>query len=230
MSRLTQSFTSGNMPMLSSGLDTALLVLMLSFVLGHLIAWVYVWTHTGLSYSQSFTASLVIVPVIVSLIMLLMVDNIVTAFGLLAVFAVVRFRNVLKDTRDTTFILWAIVQGMAVGTMLLSTAVVGAFCVALVFLYLRMTAFGTRHRYDVVLSLNMVGGEVQMQTLGQILRRHAGKMQLASQRHLDETRQDLSYRLLLRDPARSRELVSELESTAGIDHVSMYHREDESEM
>ena len=31
-------------------------------------------------------------------------------------FGVVRFRNVLKDTRDTIFILWAIMEGVAIGT------------------------------------------------------------------------------------------------------------------
>ena len=50
----------------------------------------------------------------------------VIAFGLLAVFAVVRFRNVLKDTRDTTFILWAIVQGMGAGTYRYATTIIGA--------------------------------------------------------------------------------------------------------
>ena len=149
LNNFSEGFLNGNQPSLNGGLETALLVLLLSFALGHVIAWVYVWTHTGLSYSQSFTASLVILPVIVSLIMLLMQNNIVTALGLLAVFAVVRFRNVLKDTRDTTFILWAIVQGMAVGTMLFSTAVTGAVCIALVYLYLRLCSFGTRHRFEI---------------------------------------------------------------------------------
>ncbi len=47
------------------------------------------------------------------------------AFGLLAVFGMIRFRNVLKDTRDTTFILWTVMEGMTVGTMRFSTALVG---------------------------------------------------------------------------------------------------------
>ena len=230
MNPITETFMRGNQITSSSNLGTALMVLLLAFVLGHMIAWVYIWTHAGLSYSQSFTASLVIMPVIVSLIMLLMIDNIVTAFGLLAVFAVVRFRNVLKDTRDTTFILWAIVQGMAVGTMMISTAVVGCVVLSLVFLYLRLTAFGTRQRYDVVLSLSMAPGLLTSESLGDILRRHSGRVQLASRRNVDDSHQDISYRLLLRDPARSNELVSELEETSGVDHVSLYHREDESEM
>src|SRR5262245_58485905 len=115
---------------------TVVLSLLMGFVLGQIIGWVYMATHTTPSYSSSFVASLVVLPVIVALMMILMSGSIMIAFGLLAVFAVVRFRNVLKDTRDTTYILWAIVEGMAAGTFRYSTALVGAGCVVLVMIYL----------------------------------------------------------------------------------------------
>ena len=35
--------------------------------------------------------------------MMLLAGNLLVAIGLLSVFAMIRFRNVLKDTRDTTF-------------------------------------------------------------------------------------------------------------------------------
>ena len=98
------------------------------------------------------------------------------AFGLLAVFGVIRFRNVLKDTRDTVFILWAITEGMGVGTMRYSTAIVGAVGIALVLLYLRFTSFGTRNRYDAVVTLRVVGDLVAGNTvLKRVLHRHASR-------------------------------------------------------
>jgi len=42
-----------------------------------------------------------------------LVNNLVTAFGMMAVFAIVRFRNILRDTLDTTYILISLVIGMA---------------------------------------------------------------------------------------------------------------------
>src|SRR5215217_8885667 len=125
--------------------ETAILALLLCFCIGHIVAWVYIWTHEGLSYSRMFTMSLLAMPVIVALVMMLMAGNIVIAVGLLAVFTVVRFRNVLKDTRDTTFVLWSIIEGMAAGTMKYGLAVLGCAVVAAVFLYLKLTAFGGRH-------------------------------------------------------------------------------------
>ena len=210
--------------------QTVLMVLLLAFCLGHIIGWVYMLTHTSLSYSRMFVAALVAVPVIVSLVMVLMAGNISVAFGLLAVFAVVRFRNVLKDTRDTVFILWGIIQGMAVGTMRFSIAVIGCFVIALLFAYLRFTSFGSRHRYDVVLSLHWTGEPSNLAELKPILHRHAVRAKLASQRSAGDEGVDLSYRMLLRDPSRSRELIHDLQRTQGVAHASLYHREDESEI
>jgi len=210
--------------------NTVMMVLLLAFCMGHVMGWVYVFTHTSLSYSQMFVASLVVVPVIVASIMLLMAGNISIAFGLLAVFAVVRFRNVLKDTRDTVFILWAIIQGMAIGTMRFSIAFMSCAVIALIFLYLRFTSFGSRHRYDVVLSLHWTGGPGETAALRPVLRRHAVRAKLASQRAAGEEGMDLSYRVLLRDPARSRDLITELQSMEEVAHASLYHREDESEV
>ena len=230
MNEWAEIFLQGDPGTATGAPETGLLVLLLAFCVGHIIAWVYMWTHTGLSYSQMFTGSLLALPVIVSLIMLLMAGSILVAFGLFAVIAIVRFRNVLKDTRDTSFILWAIVEGMAVGTMRFSTAILGVLCIGLVFLYMRFTSFGGRHRYDVILSLQMAGGEDGVDTLRQVLRRHSVRAQLASQRDIDEANLDLSYRIQLRDPSRSRELIAELQGTPGVGRVSLYHREDESEV
>jgi len=213
----------------AAGPEAAVLAMLLCFCIGHVVAWVYMWTHDGLSYSKMFTMSLVAMPVIVALVMILMAGNIVIAVGLLAVFTVVRFRNVLKDTRDTTFILWAIVEGMAAGTMRFGIAVMGALLVSLVFIYLRVTSFGGRHRYDIVVNLQWRGDGDSLDTLQPILWRHSVRAQLAGHRLLDD-RQDLSYRLSLRDPSRAGDLLTDLRTTDGVSGVHLFRREDESEV
>src|SRR6266516_4832134 len=124
-----------------------------------------------------------------ALLALLMAGNIVIAVGLLAVFTVVPFRNDLKDTRDTTFVLWAIVEGMACGTMRFGIAILGCLLVSIVFIYLKLTAFGGRHRYDVVVNLQWRGSGDSLDTLQPILWRHSVRAQLAGHRLLDD-RQD----------------------------------------
>ena len=75
---------------------TFLIATLLAFVCGHVIAWIYMLTHSGLSYSRSYVNSLIILPVIVALVMMVLSNNLVIAFGLMAIFAMVRFRTVLR--------------------------------------------------------------------------------------------------------------------------------------
>lgn len=211
-------------------IKTMLLSLLLAFLAGQLLAWVYMLTHSGISYSRSFVNSLIIIPVIVSMVMLVLSNNLVTAFGLMAVFAIVRFRNVLRDTMDTTYILSVIVVGMASGTQKYSSAVIGALLASAILVYLWYTSFGTRHRYDVLLNLHWSRSNSELAELVRLLRRHSLKMHLASQRSHDATQgTDLSYRLLLRDPNRADELLSEVRSLEGTSHIMSINPGDESE-
>ena len=218
-------------PSTSPPIETILLSLVMGFVIGQIIGWVYMVTHTTPSYSSSFVASLVVMPVIVSLMMILVAGSLMIAFGLLAVFAVVRFRNVLKDTRDTTYIMWAIVEGMSVGTFHYSTAVVGTGCVTLVLVYLWFTEYGVRHRFDAALSVSVpVDSGATREKIEQILHRFSDRTVLTGERLSPDARQVLSYRLLLRDPARRGELRADLSTAGDVQELSFYLQEDESEV
>ncbi len=208
-----------------------LLALLLALAGGLVLAWVYMFTHTGLSYSRSFVNSLIIIPVVVALVMMVMVDNIVTAFGLMAVFAIVRFRNIVRDTLDTAHILSVIVVGMAAGTHKYSLAVIGCLAPAVVMVFLWWTAFGSRYRYDLILNFRWALPSGDLAPIDDLLRRHADRVQCASrQTAAGGAGVDLSYRLLLRDPRRADELVRELQTTGGVSQVVSLQAEQEDEM
>jgi hypothetical protein len=229
MSDFLRSLTNTDIPSALGGPELAVLSLLIAFCLGHVVSWTYMLTHSGLSYSQMFTSSLLVLPVTVAMTMMLLSGNLLIAVGLLSIFAMIRFRNVLKDTRDTTFILWAVVEGVSAGTQRFSIAIVGGLLIAFVYGYVRSTHFGSRNRYDVVLSLQWSGG-ASAHSLQHVFRRHAIRAHLASQHDNDVARVDVSYRVLLRDPARAQELVDELQITPGVDRVVLFHRTDEAEI
>jgi hypothetical protein len=205
--------------------------LLLAFLAGQVLAWVYMATHSGLSYSRTFVNSLVVIPIVVSLVMGVLSNNLVTAFGLMAVFAIVRFRNILRDTLDTTYLLAVIVIGMAAGTMKYATAVAGTGLIALVLYYLYWTGFGRRLRYDLVVNLHWGRPLGELEELRDCLNRHTLKPVLASQRtHEGYVGTDLSYRLRLRDPDRMEDLLTELREMPGISRVTGMKAEEESEV
>jgi hypothetical protein len=208
-----------------------LFIIILAFAVGMFMGFIYMWTHDALSYSRTFVSALAVMPLIVSMLMLAMAGNIFVAFGLLGVFGVVRFRNVLKDTRDTIFIMWAIMEGVAIGTTRFSTGAMGALGIGVALLCLRFVSFGTRRRYDAVLSLRVTGDvAARLPALDRILKRHATRLDLASERRATNEGTDITYRLLLRDTTRSNELQSELTSAEGFANVSVYMHEDEAEI
>ncbi len=210
---------------------TVVFVIVFAFTVGMLIGFVYMWTHEALSYSRTFVGALAVLPLLVSTMMLAMANSLVVAFGLLGVFGVVRFRNVLKDTRDTSYILWAIMEGMALGTQRFSTALLALLGISAAFFCLRFVSFGTRARYDAVLSLRVIGDlAAQRPALKQILQRHATRVDLTGDQRSAKEGTDLSYRLLLRDTARSNELQSELAANESFQNVSVYQHDDEADI
>src|SRR5678816_4598378 len=94
---VSQSLTSGDFGMAPTNLPALALGLLLAFCMGHIVSWVYMVTHSGLSYSRAFVISLILMPTIVALVMNILSNNLIMAFGMLAVFAVVRFRHILRD-------------------------------------------------------------------------------------------------------------------------------------
>src|SRR5438045_3103983 len=118
------------------GPEAIVLSLLLAFVLGQFLAWAYRATHSGLSYSRTFTQSLSLISMSVALLIILIGDNVTYAFGLIGVMAMIRFRNVLKDTRDAVFIFLALAQGMGVGSQHYATAITGTAVLMLALFYI----------------------------------------------------------------------------------------------
>ena len=205
--------------------------LLLAFGCGHILAWVYMLTHSGLSYSRTFVNSLIIMPSLVALVMMVLSNNLITAFGMMAVFAIVRFRNILRDTLDTTYILTVLVIGMAAGTQKYASAVMGCGLMTAALVYLWYSSFGSRHRYDIIVNLHWARSIRELPDLRRTLDRHSWKAHLASQRsHEGYEGTDLSYRLLLRDSNRVEDLLTELRQVTGVSRVTSMLAEDESEL
>jgi len=210
-----------------ASLETTLLVLLLAFVLGQLVAWTYMWTHTGLSYSRTFTQAMVLMTMVVALVMCVIGNNIITAFGLLGALALIRFRNVLKDTRDTVFVFVALVVGMAVGTQRFFTAIAGTIALALTAFYLSKTSFGTPGHFDGYLTLRFHGDPNRWSGIEESVKRFCRRARRISARQTgeDDTR-EVVFRVGLRDRNRSGELIEELKSIQGVETASLVLRDE----
>lgn len=207
----------------------ALLGLLLAFILGQFNAWVYVFTHSGLSYSRAFVQSIVLLTIIVSMAMLVIGNNVIVAFGLIGALAVIRFRNVLKDTRDTAFIFFSLIAGMATGTGRYKVAILGTLVFTGVLLYMHFTSFGSRFTSDGFIRFQTSKSGVTS-TIQSLFKRYCRKVQLVSHRMAETGSGEMAYQLTLRDPARAEELVSGLRNLEGVSNVTFVLQEDQTEI
>jgi len=131
-----------------------LLNLLTALALGLLTALIYRRTHHGLSYSQGFVVSLVFVAVISCGAIMVIGSSIARAFGLVGALSVIRYRTVVKDTRDASFIFLALVAGFAAGT---GNFLIGAFTVSVVLglaLMVHRFRFGVVKEHDFILTFH----------------------------------------------------------------------------
>lgn len=89
--------------------------IIVSALFGGLIYLSYWFTHTGTAYSKKFNVSLVTLATLTGTVMTVIGDNIVLSLGMVGALSIVRFRTAIKDSRDTTYIFWAIVVGICCG-------------------------------------------------------------------------------------------------------------------
>ena len=120
-----------------------LINLVLSFILGVLISLIYKKTHKGLSYSQSFMVTNIFVAVIVCMVIMIIGNSLARAFALVGALSIIRFRTVVKDTKDTAYIFWSLATGMAAGTGSYFIAIAGSIIISGIALMLFYTNFGS---------------------------------------------------------------------------------------
>lgn len=150
-----------------------LINLALAFVLGMVISWVYKSTHKGLSYSQSFILTMVFVTVIVAMVIMVIGNNLARAFALVGALSIIRFRTVVKDTKDTAFVFWALAAGLAAGTSTYFLALAGTAVMALIAFVLHRTNFGSLYKSEFILRLRAPTGADSKPAYSAIMERYA---------------------------------------------------------
>ncbi len=209
---------------------TAGLAVLVAFVLSQLGAWVYIYTHHGLSYSRAFVQSIILLSVILTIGVMVIGNHVAIAFGLVGALSVIRFRNILKDTRDTAFVFFALILSMACGTFNYQLALLGTLAFCSLSLYLHWTQFGTRHVGDGFLRFEWDSTGVKRTDWYAILARYCRTTRLVSHRIQEAGTGEASYRLGMRNPQLADQMVEELRGLNGISNVTFLLQEEELEV
>lgn len=130
-----------------------LISLSLSILLGFAVVGVYRLTHRGLNYERSFLVTLVMISPIVAVVIMLIGSNLALSLGMVGALSIIRFRTVIKDSRDMIYLFWMIAVGLGCGTYNWIVTLVATIFIAFVLFLLHFIKYGQALHSDYVLVL-----------------------------------------------------------------------------
>jgi hypothetical protein len=180
----------------------------------------YAATHRGLSYSRNMVHSIVLLAMIITMVMLVVGDSVARAFGLVGALAIIRFRTVVRDARDTTFIFLALAVGIAVGAAQPLVAVLGTVGIGGVATLLQWSGFATRHADTGVLRVRG-GGDLAV-TLERTLPAWCRTWELVALRQAtDGAESEYTYEVRLLHPGEREALLEAVRGVTGVVQVTV---------
>lgn len=220
--------TLGQVGNVSWGVLTARLCA--AFLLGCVAAAIYGLTTRGAGRSsmRPLVATLVLLSVLMALVTQVTGDNLARAFGLVGALSIVRFRTVVEDTRDTAFVIFAVVVGMSAGAGQALAALMGAPLVFLGAWLFRPRAAAVPDVREATLGLRLGATRPPDERIAELLERHAASYRLVG---LATARGgaalDVTYAVELLAADRALALVADLSRVEGVQGVELKERRPE---
>jgi hypothetical protein len=216
---LKESFPNGlDMPLEQVGLRLGT-----SLLLGCAVAGIYHWTRRKTPGNPSLAATLVLLTVLICMVTLVIGDSVARAFSLVGALAIVRFRTVVEDTRDTAFVIFAVGVGMAVGAGFLRVPLVGLPVAAAAALLFRPRQSPETPTASVRLLTVRIGtGRDPDALLRKVFDSYLERWELtAAATSRQGVALDLSYAVRLRREEAAVALVAELNALEGVQSVEL---------
>ena len=198
-----------------------LINLTLSFILGIIVSLIYKKTHKGLSYSQSFMITNIFVAVIVCMVIMIIGNNLARAFALVGALSIIRFRTVVKDTKDTAYIFWALAVGMAAGTGSYFLAVAGTAVISIIALILHHTNFGSFVKSEFILQFVLdKNNENKFKKYINLIKKFSNSYTLLSSENSSDGKSiKMNFDLVLKENKDQTELLRELSKIKGLSEI-----------
>ena len=212
---LRQTFGNGG----QESWDTLTIRLVTALILGSVVTGIHRGTRgRSTGPSSTFPATLVLLCVLIAMVTQVIGDNVARAFSLVGALSIVRFRTVLRDTKDTAFVIFAVVVGMAVGAGQPLVAVLGmvAFSIA-------AAIYHDRPHVDLaapllnLLAVKLVWTpELETQLRGALAKYTSDLQSLTAGTIRQGSAMELTYRIALLPTASLPQLVSDLNRIEGV--------------
>ncbi|RJP33674.1 MAG: DUF4956 domain-containing protein [Phycisphaerales bacterium] len=123
----------------------------LALVLSIASALLYRRLAHGPAFAGSFVVTLIVTPIVVAMVIMAIGGNVATSLGLVGALSIIRFRTVIRDTRDTAYLFLMIGIGLCCGSGAHALALLGTAVVALVLICIHLVAGRSRRSDEFIL-------------------------------------------------------------------------------
>ena len=177
-----------------------------------------------MSYSQSFMITNIFLSVIVCMVIMIIGNSISRAFALVGALSIIRFRTVIKDTKDIVYIFWSLAAGMACGTGSYFLALASAVLITIIAYILFKTNYGSIYKSEFILQFRynkLDGSEKEASYLKKLSEFCSTQNLLNSEPSGDKKSLKLTYDIVLKEDMDSNKFVLEISDCSGVSEASI---------
>ena len=194
--------------------ETVLLILLIAFMVSLIIYFTYKNTYSGVMYNPRFNVSLIMITMVTTIVMVVIGSNISVSLGMVGALSIIRFRTAVKDPRDTAFIFWGVVSGLACGTQNYTIVIVGSIIVCLI-LFLFKKTVAIINKYILIVKGNDINIDAIETLLNKNLKGYACKG-----KYINQNKVELIYDIRFKKELNNK-IISVIAQIPGVDTVNI---------
>ena len=194
-------------------IETVLLILVIAFLAALIIFITYKNTYTGVLYNPRFNVSLIMITMVTTMVMIVIGSNISVSLGMVGALSIIRFRTAVKDPRDTAFIFWSIVSGLACGTQNYTIVLAGSLIICIILFIFKKVATNI-NRYVLIVK----GNEFNIDLVEKIISTNLSSY-LCKGKYISDDNYEVLYDVKVKK--NSNNVVDELRKVKGVRVVNL---------
>tara|TARA_Y100001980_G_C14299214_1_gene127345 strand:- start:25 stop:558 length:534 start_codon:yes stop_codon:yes gene_type:complete len=166
--------------------------------------------------------TIVFVTVVVCMVMMVIGNNLARAFALVGALSIIRFRTVIKDTKDTSYVFFGLAAGMAAGTSSYFLAVIGVIIISLLSIFLYKTNYGSIYKSEIILRFR-ADTNIKAAVYNKILNKYSISSNILHIEPSSEKKSSniITFDLVLKKNINLENLSSDLQKVKGLSEIKL---------
>ena len=138
--------------------ELLLVTMVIAAVLALFMIAVYKLTYKGAIFSYEYAGSLILTALVTSLVILPISYNLTLSLGMVGALSIVRYRTAVKNSKDISYMFWAIAIGITCGAGFYLIAIAGTAFIAIIMIGLMYFTNKTINSEPCILVIRMLPG------------------------------------------------------------------------